>query len=288
MKEWGLVNRLSQDVDLFKPFDGSSSTPSSDDASELAEALRTRGFDVEIVQAYDSFARLIVSYRDDSVIVDLGIDAIQIKPAISDLGPTLSLAESVGSKVAALFSRGEARDFIDFDCIVERGDFSLLQLCSLASDVDAGFTAELLSKRLASIDLFADERFEQYGLSGDALAAFRERCKRSANYLKASDYDNKDEISLALDARRLQDAGVPIIENDTVERPDVEMPVVELPNVASSANEDRENDSLDFAYSGTLDGARRASERLANAGAIVGEDVLGIEYSDTGSRGPRI
>ncbi len=49
--------------------------------------------------------------------VDLGIDWRSREPVALEVGPVLAIEDAVGNKVAALYSRGEVRDYLDVDHI---------------------------------------------------------------------------------------------------------------------------------------------------------------------------
>lgn len=53
----------------------------------------------------------------------------------SEVGPLLSQSDAVGNKFAALYGRGEARDFVDVDAIRADGRFTDEQLLSAAAGV---------------------------------------------------------------------------------------------------------------------------------------------------------
>ncbi len=56
------------------------------------------------------------------------------------IGPVLAEADAVASKVATVFSRGYARDYLDLAGILASGRYSFDQLMAMAKAVDAGFT----------------------------------------------------------------------------------------------------------------------------------------------------
>lgn len=58
-------------------------------------------------------------------------------PVILEVGPVLSVADAVGNKESALYSWGEARDYLDVDAIRASGRFSDAQLMAAAAEGDA-------------------------------------------------------------------------------------------------------------------------------------------------------
>ena len=123
VREHGITTRPTEDVDLF------TSHPDADAFSAavgmVIDALRDAGYQVTQTRTAEQFARLhITSVSKASVIVDMGVDWRMNQPTPLDIGPVLSLEDAVGNKVAALFSRGEPRDYLDVDAIRGWGGFS--------------------------------------------------------------------------------------------------------------------------------------------------------------------
>jgi hypothetical protein len=75
----------------------------------------------------------------------------------------------------ALFTRAEARDFIDIDAIVTSGRFTRTSLQELAASRDAGFDVRVLADMLSVIEIYPDAEFSAYGLHGDQIQQMRER-----------------------------------------------------------------------------------------------------------------
>ncbi|PPG03370.1 hypothetical protein C5E06_13350 [Pseudoclavibacter sp. RFBI5] len=121
--------------------------------------LQDARFSSERVTDLPGFLRLRVTEADGDVVdVDLGCDYRVLAPVTLEVGPVLALEDAVGNKVAALFSRGEPRDFLDVDAIRRTGHFADGQLLKLAAARDGGFTVDWFAKRLASITRIAPER----------------------------------------------------------------------------------------------------------------------------------
>ena len=71
----------------------------------------------------DGFARLLVTAGDDRTTVDLCWDSRLRALETSPLGPTLAGEELAASKMLALFTRAEARDFVDVFALARRYGF---------------------------------------------------------------------------------------------------------------------------------------------------------------------
>jgi hypothetical protein len=91
------------------------------------------------------------------------------------VGPVVHVDDVVGGKMEALFTRAEARDFIDIDAIVTSGRFTRGRLQELAARRDAGFDLRILADMLAAIDIYPDAEFSAYGLHADRIRQMRER-----------------------------------------------------------------------------------------------------------------
>lgn len=142
----GLTARPTYDVDLFAV----STIDDQDFAAAVAageRALSERGYGVTLVRSAPRFARLVVENVDgDALDVDLGVDWRLEPPVRLDVGPVLSLSDAIGGKVAAAFSRGEVRDFLDLDSIRQSGRLADDELLRLAAEYDAGFDPRVLAE----------------------------------------------------------------------------------------------------------------------------------------------
>lgn len=159
-----LVERMSEDVDLFTDsWDPDRFTEAVD---EVSKVYTDAGFTVTVGRRADTFARLHVSSDEPagSATVDLAADFRRFEPVILTVGPVLSENDAVGSKVAAVFSRGEARDYIDLAGILRSGRHSVQDLVTFAQEVDGGFSRSMFAEALAAIDRFPDSVLAAYGL----------------------------------------------------------------------------------------------------------------------------
>jgi hypothetical protein len=167
----GLTDRPTQDVDLFTV----STTGEREFGAAVSvaeEALRGRGYRVTRPRSAPLFARLMVESEDRLVLeVDLGVDWRLEPPVRLDLGPVLSVRDAVGSKVAAAFSRGEVRDFLDVDAIRESGRLADSELLHLAKEHDGGFDDAAFASQLERFARLGPERSQEYGVEAAAHAA---------------------------------------------------------------------------------------------------------------------
>jgi hypothetical protein len=82
-------------------------------------------------------------------------------PTVTAYGPTCAPVELAARKLLALFSRAEARDFVDVHVLTRH--FDLDELVTMATDLDAGFTTNVLADMLGSHERFADDEIGSLG-----------------------------------------------------------------------------------------------------------------------------
>jgi len=121
----GLLARATEDLDLF------TTTPqaTAEAVLDVTAALTAAGYAVQVLRAVQpggEFASLLVARPDGvEVTLDLGRDARDHPPAqvVLERGlpqPVLDVEDLIASKVAALLSRGAARDYIDVATVRDR------------------------------------------------------------------------------------------------------------------------------------------------------------------------
>ena len=147
LREHGIVDRLTHDADLF--------TNDTDDiafqaaALHLIAELRRAGYQVEELRRTQQFAQLPIATADGQAVdLDLAMDWREHEPVTLSIGPVLSLLDAVSSKVSALYSRREARDYIDVDAIRSSGRFTDAELLTGAAERDAGFDVAMFAAQL--------------------------------------------------------------------------------------------------------------------------------------------
>lgn len=99
--------------------------------------------------------------------------------------PVLSLEDAVGNKVAALFSRAEARDQLDVDAIRRSGRFTDEELSRLARRTDPGFDLEWFTRSLDTVELIHPEEARVYGVSPEELDGVKTLTKKWAADIRA-------------------------------------------------------------------------------------------------------
>ncbi|HET9690173.1 MAG TPA: nucleotidyl transferase AbiEii/AbiGii toxin family protein [Acidimicrobiales bacterium] len=168
-----LVDRLSEDVDMFT--DNQDPERFSQAVVAVAEAYRQQQLEVNIARQVDTFARLEVSdpTTGQAGSVDLAGDYRHEEPVRLSVGPVLAEADAVATKVAAVFSRGYARDYLDLAGILDSGRYSRETLIDLAASADAGFSRGWFAEALAAVDRFEDDQFLRYGVGAERVAHVR-------------------------------------------------------------------------------------------------------------------
>ncbi len=175
-----LVERMSEDVDLFT--DRWDPNELSRAIDPVSEAYRGDGFEVTVVRRGETFARLQVGDPREGRLgsVDLATDMRCHEPARLSVGPVLAEVDAVATKVATVFSRGEARDYLDLAGVLDSGRFIPEELMDLAPGVDGGSSRGIFAEALAAIDRFPDDEFAGCGVDRRASRASERCCAPSA------------------------------------------------------------------------------------------------------------
>jgi hypothetical protein len=169
----GLVDRPTQDVDLFSPEPGAPGAVVQD----VRGALESLGYVVDITRHPEDsggeFVQLAVSRGDETVLLDLARDWRQKAPTRLDIGPVLDIQDAVGSKVTALVGRGLPRDFIDVAAALQR--YSREELMTFAFVRDPGLRVLDFIYAARALDAVPAEGFAAYGLNTSAVNDLRDR-----------------------------------------------------------------------------------------------------------------
>ena len=183
IREHGLIERPTEDVDLFTT--SQDPTAFAGAVEQVTARLQGSGYTVEETRCSAQFARLHVESADGlQVDVDLGVDWRRDEPVRLEVGSVLSLADAVGNKVGALYSRGEARDYLDVDAIRGSGPFSDAQLVAAVAERDAGFDLGMFAWRLDAARRVSLDDVSRYGVTADELGAVTARCTQWAATLR--------------------------------------------------------------------------------------------------------
>ncbi len=157
-------------MDLFTDLDGGVTA-----AAELVHAtLLDAGFQVETIaepteldDVFYGFEHDMTEFevrRDDRTVrLQLVRFARSASPIVLDVGPVLHLDDVIGTKVAAMVTRAQPRDYIDVAAALRR--YSRNDLVDLARRADPALTDEEFQDALQRLDRLPDTVFALYRLT---------------------------------------------------------------------------------------------------------------------------
>ena len=172
----GLVQRPTEDVDLFTDTAGGVAAA----AGEVSSALREAGYRVVREEGDELFEGMDEDLQEFLVATDTRalrltlcrLDRSQ-KPVVMELGPVMHLDDLVATKVAALVNRREVRDYIDVAAALER--YPLDVLLELGRTADPALDPEDVADAGRYLDRLHDARFALYGLTTQQIGELRQR-----------------------------------------------------------------------------------------------------------------
>ncbi|MGW3201917.1 nucleotidyl transferase AbiEii/AbiGii toxin family protein [Streptomyces sp. NPDC001118] len=167
-----IVNRISDDVDLFTPIERSSEMTAA--TRSITAAYEAAGYVVELGQQAPTYTRLSVTdpATGSHSKVELVAEFLHHAPVASELGPVLHRDDVAAGKTGALFTRAEVRDAIDVHGLLRAG-YTREQLIELAAQNDAGFDRRMFADSLARVQRFTDKQFAAYGVDARGAEAIR-------------------------------------------------------------------------------------------------------------------
>jgi hypothetical protein len=172
----GLVDRPTEDVDLFTDTAGAVDAA----AGEVAAALTAAGYRVVREEGDDLFEGMsadlqefLVAAPDRALRLTLCRLDRHRAPVVMDVGPVMHLDDLVATKVAALVNRREVRDYIDVAAALDR--YPLDRILELARTADPALDPEDVAEAGRYLDRLDDARFALYGLRAEQIGRLRER-----------------------------------------------------------------------------------------------------------------
>ncbi|MYM20462.1 hypothetical protein GSY69_10925 [Brevibacterium sp. 5221] len=159
----GIGNRLSADVDLFTN-DADPQTFATA-VNDMRQAFTDAGLTITDTTVSPLFVDINVSdpQTGESSDIQFGLNYRDFTPANLDVGPVLDLRDAVASKMSALWSRGEARDFIDIYNVIDSGAFTRTEVLEMADQQEAQpMDREMLAERFTSVARYATDDFAEY------------------------------------------------------------------------------------------------------------------------------
>jgi Nucleotidyl transferase AbiEii toxin, Type IV TA system len=177
----GVIDRLTRDVDLVT--DRETGVLAA--KGPVEEALRREGFAVQRRDGANGVVDLFPDWEEASadwhVTAPNGrrtdLEMVHFdrsrEPVLMDVGPVLHLEDAAGNKVCALVSRVEPRDYVDTAALL--GRWNSARLIGFARRLDPGLKDREYAAAAQRLDRMPDEKFTPFGLTGQAVAALRER-----------------------------------------------------------------------------------------------------------------
>jgi hypothetical protein len=177
----GIVDRPTDDVDLFSD----QETAVTAAAEAVERALRQAGFEAERRDQAGGLEDIFYGMGEglaEWIITAPGGQQTMLQmayfdrtrgPVTMDVGPVLDLEDLAGSKVCALASRVEPRDYIDTAAALRRYDVG--QLIGFARRLDPGLEDRDFADAGRQLDRMPDGVFARYGLAAQDVARLRDQ-----------------------------------------------------------------------------------------------------------------
>lgn len=184
--EHGIASRRTDDADWFSTMENADSFGAAVDA--VTARLERDGFILKPIKRAKTFFKFGVTSPDGEIVeVDMSLDWRRYKPAEIAIGPVLNIQDAAAAKVATIYSRGEARDFIDLWSIRACALWTDSELFAMAQDRDDGIDVGTFLTMLAQIDRYDDRRFSAYGLDAGEIAQVRAAAVEFGTNVQAAD-----------------------------------------------------------------------------------------------------
>jgi hypothetical protein len=172
-----IVNRVSDDVDLFAPINRAlAEMPAA--TERIIAADKAVGFTVELTHQNPEHTYTQLTVTDPvsgtQNKVELVAEFLNHPPVPSDLGPVLHPNDVAARKTSALDGRAEVRDTVNVDGLLKAG-YTRDRLMELARQNDDGFDQRMFADSLARIQRYTNKQFAAYGLTATEAAALREQ-----------------------------------------------------------------------------------------------------------------
>jgi Nucleotidyl transferase AbiEii toxin, Type IV TA system len=177
----GIVDRPTDDVDLFSDQETGVAA-----AAEVVEtALRAAGFRADRQDLSGGLGEVFYGLGDglaewiitapggQQTMLQLAYFDRRHRPVTMDVGPVLALEDLAGSKVCALASRVEPRDYVDTAAALQR--YTVGQLIGFAQRLDPGLEDRDFADAGQQLDRLPDGVFARYGLGPADVARLREQ-----------------------------------------------------------------------------------------------------------------
>lgn len=183
IRSHGIIDRATQDIDAFRPYN--HPTEFSHAVEAAITALERAGLQVEVTREFHEFAQLSINdpTTGSHTALDLGIDWRSTPPTIVDGITTLSLRDAVMSKVHAVYSRAYPRDFLDLHAIRNSGLFTDEELLEGLHERENFVSTESFVAQLRLARRLELEHLQEYGITQEMLTQIVEHTLEWARHL---------------------------------------------------------------------------------------------------------
>ena len=180
----GFLDRPSEDVDLFTTSAAEEQFPEA--LTTVIAAYKGDGLDVSTTAESPGFARLQVTDPTTRATPRSNSASTARAPTRPlAIGPVLHPDDAVANKVCALFSRAQARDYIDVDAVLQSGRYTSDELLALAQSHDPGFDEAVFVIALRAIRRLPAAEFTPYGLTVGDVSALTARMTQWADAIES-------------------------------------------------------------------------------------------------------
>jgi hypothetical protein len=114
----------------------------------------------------------------------MGYDWRAEPPVMMAVGPVLHPDDAIANKVTALYSRAEARDYVDVHAALASGRYTPSHLLRLAEERDPGFDRTMFAQALRASRRWDDEDYAKYDLDPQAITHLRSAIESWADQLE--------------------------------------------------------------------------------------------------------
>ena len=184
--EHGIVDRLTEDLDVFSPReDGVEAAAGVVEAALRAEGLHAERRDklAELAEEFPEWDLedvgaglgewLITAPSGEQMVLQMSCFPRSQAPVIIDAVPVLHVEDAVGLKCHAFCTRVEPRDALDMAMAL--GRWSVEDLIGFAQRVQPSLRPEEFAEAGRNLDATPDDRFVRLGLTAEEIALIRGR-----------------------------------------------------------------------------------------------------------------
>lgn len=228
IREHGIIDRPTQDIDLFTSDLDAGRFDTA--VSSVVNGIRDAGHAVDELRRVEQFARLHITTDEGRFVeLDMGVDYREGEPVTLSVGPVLSLDDAVANKVSALYSRAEARDYLDVDAIRTSGKFTDADLINAARERDLGFEVPMFAAQLEAVQRLRPDQTIVYNVDAAELDAIKTRLTSWATELRTPELrpegtSRDPELQRLAELRRLSFPTAPGTPRTTGPTPPIAIP----------------------------------------------------------------